>query len=210
MPIDPRRRQKKIERRRAKEKAQRRKLAKVSSGGIAIQLRAAAQVPILHCCMMREIWSQGIGQVMISRQFPNGQVACVSFLVDRYCLGVKDVLMTVLPRWQYQEGFYEQMAARFSLVSMKPECARKFVEGAVEYARNLGLPPHRDYQVAKLIFGDIRAEDCSKEFEYGLDGKPLFIPGPNDSMARCKEILATLDEHCGEGGYDYLIHFSPE
>jgi len=82
------------------------------------------------------------------------------------------------------------------------------VEGAVEYARNLGFAPHEDYQGARLIFGDIDATSCTEEFVYGRDGKPMFIAGPNDSPARCRQIISTMNAHLGPQGHHYLMPVS--
>ena len=41
--------------------------------------------------------------------------------------------------------------------AIHPTCARKLVEGAEAYARDLGFTPHPDYQRARQIFGDLDA-----------------------------------------------------
>jgi hypothetical protein len=102
-------------------------------------------------------------------------------------------------------GLYGKLARRGIPIQLKPECARKLVEGAVQYALDLGLPPHVDYRTAKLIFGDISSEACAEEYAFGKDGKPFFIAGPHDSPARCEQILRTLRNHCGLEGHHFLI-----
>jgi hypothetical protein len=205
MAIDPRKRQKKLERRKAKQKAQRRMLAQRESRGLGAQLQEATTAPILHCWAAEDVWEQGIGNVVLSRQLRSGNVAFAVFLVDMYCLGVKDVFMNVAPRALYDRNLHEKLAKAGPLVLLKPECARKLVEGAVQYALDLGLPPHPDYRVAKLIFGNVSAEACTEEYVYGKDGKPLFFSGPYDDEAKCRFVLHALEEHCGPDGFDYII-----
>jgi hypothetical protein len=118
---------------------------------------------------------------------------------------VKDVIMNVLPRATYDAQIHEKISKRHPVVLLKPECARKLVEGAVEYALDLGLPPHADYRVAKLIFGSISAEACTEEYVYGKDGKPLFVSGPYDDAAKCRFVLRALQDRCGPDGYHYLM-----
>ena len=205
MAIDPRKRQKKLERRKAKQKAERRELARRDSQGMPLQLEQASAAPILHCGAMPEIWEHGIGQVLLSRQRSDGQVAFASFLVDIYCLGVKNAMFGIGPRPRYDRDLYDKLTRQSKLIPLKPECARKLVEGAVRYALDLGFPPHEDYRTAKLIFGDISAEACTEEYTYGKDGKPFFVAGPYDSPARCEQILRTLKRHCGPEGHHFLI-----
>jgi hypothetical protein len=195
MPIDPRKRQKKLERHKAKQKTERRELARRESGGLAARLVQASAAPILHCCTTAGIWDVGMGQVVVSRQLAGGQVAFVAFLVDMYFFGVKNVIVQVAPRPRYQRDLYDKLARRETLIELQPPCARKLVEGAVAYASNLGVPPYADYRVAKLIFGDIDAGACIEEYEYGKDGEPLFIAGPHDSPAKMAQVARAMAEH---------------
>ena len=49
------------------------------------------------------------------------------------------------------------------------------------------------------------ASASTETFEFGKDGKPLFVAGPHDSPERCHQILMTLEESCGINGFHYLI-----
>lgn len=209
MALDPRKRQRKLQKRKAKQKAERRDIARRESRGMAGQLEQASAAPVLHCFATTSIWDEGIGHVVISRLLPNGAVAFVDFLVDVHCLGVKDVIMHVAPRSRYEEGFYRKITDQFGSDPLKPECARKLVEGAVVYAMDLGLPPHPDYRAARMIFGDILAEACTEEYVYGKDGKPFFVSGPYDSPAKCRNIIRTLQDRCGPKGFHFLMPMAP-
>jgi hypothetical protein len=52
---------------------------------------------------------------------------------------------------------------------------------------------------------NIDTAGCSTEFEYGQNGKPLFIAGPHDSPERCDRILDLLEKKCGPNGYHYIL-----
>jgi hypothetical protein len=198
------RRQRKLQRKKAKKKAERRELARRESGGLASRIARVSAAPILHCGVTDALWEEGIGEVLLSRQLHDGQVAFVVFLVDMYCLGVKDVIVAIGTRQRYDQQLYHKLASR-GLNELAPQCARKLVEGAVNYALNLGLSPHPDYRIAKQIFGDISADACSEQYEYGKDGRPFFMSGPFDDRARCQQVLQALEDHCGPDGYHYVI-----
>ncbi|MGA2032057.1 MAG: hypothetical protein ABSG68_07375 [Thermoguttaceae bacterium] len=205
MVQDPRKRQKKLERQKAKKKAEQRAVARLEGRGLPAQFKAAADAPILHCCLADDIWKHGIGQILISRQMTTGNVAFAVFMVDLYCLGVKDVFLNVAPRAKYMADLYDKLVRRGSLIPLKPECARKLIEGAVAYALDLGIPPHADYRRASLIFGRIAADACTETYRYGKDGKPFFVAGPNDGPSRCEQIMSILENRCGPGGYHFLM-----
>lgn len=199
-----RNRQQKVERREAKRKEKRRTLAKLQNRGLAESLKSASRYPVLHCCCTDVMWDEGIGNVLISRSLPDGRVAFAVFLVDLYCLGVKDVFGNIVTSGEYR-SFYTDLSSRGELDKLELAECRELVEGAVEYAADLGLRPHADYRKFQPIFGDIDRDDCDEEFEYGSNGKPHFIAGPHDSPQRCQQILSILRETCGPDGYHFTI-----
>jgi hypothetical protein len=75
----------------------------------------------------------------------------------------------------------------------------------VRYAADLGFTAHPDYRNAQGIFGDVDAQACPTRFTYGMDGKPFYIRGPNESPTQAKKIVARLRAQCGEGNFHYLI-----
>ncbi len=128
-----------------------------------------------------------------------------AFLLDVYCLGVKDAFFGDLTREEYDEQ-KQQLALESELEMIDPSCARKLIEGGVDYAEQYGLKPHRDYRVAKQVFGEIDSAACPMVFEYGKDGKPLYVSGPRDGPLKVRKIMRTLEMKCGEGGYGYMLN----
>lgn len=122
------------------------------------------------------------------------------FLVDSYCLGVKDAFAT----WGDDlEGIRDQLNST-NAVNVDPSYALKFILGAIEYARTWGFSPHSSTAQCLKIFGDTDPSECEEEFVYGHDGKPVFIPGPHDSREKQTFVLNTLSKH-GEGQHSLLI-----
>jgi hypothetical protein len=50
------------------------------------------------------------------------------------------------------------------------------VEGAVDYARSLGLEPHPDYRLGARVFGGIASEECTRTFVFGEQEGPSTPP----------------------------------
>jgi hypothetical protein len=205
MSADQRKRQKKLERRTAKRREKKHSLVKQKNAGIAERLHSAAKYAILHCRVSENFYSDGIGWVLVSRQIPGGSVAVAVFLVDRFCLGVKDAFARITGGFSYESDFLRKMGSEFRWHDVTPATARKLVEEAVAYAARFGIAPHADYHKAKAIFGDINAAESTEVFEFGKDGKPFFVPGPNDAPDRCRQIVALLTHACGAGGFNYLV-----
>ena len=87
--------------------------------------------------------------------------------------------------------------------SIHPACARKLVEGAAAYAESLGFAPHRDFRKSRRIFAGVDAAACPRDFIYGLDGRPHYIPGPDDSEERIDRVLAMLEAKLGPDGFGF-------
>jgi hypothetical protein len=205
MALDARRRQRKAEKRKAKERAKRKELARRKTEDMGQRLARTAAAPVLHCCTTQSLWDQGIAPVLISRELANGQVAYALFLIDRYCLGVKDGFCGFSSKSEYYERIFDRFSRQGEIVTLKPAAARKLVEGAVEYARGLGLSPHPDYAKARHIFGDIDPAASDREFEFGDNGKPHYITGPSDTPGRIASITGILTERLGPDGFQCTL-----
>jgi hypothetical protein len=205
MASNPKKRQKKLERRSAKRKEKKQLIAREQHAGLAERMSAAAKYPVLDCWITDSVEEGGIGWVVLSRETPNRQVAVATFLVDVYCLGVKDAFVELLGRAEYDNKYPRRMTREMPSRRAPPAEARKLLEQAVAYARGLALPPHPEYPRAMLLFGDVDAADSDAQFVFGKDGKPFFVAGPNDSPERCRQILTTLEKTCGPGNFHYMM-----
>lgn len=205
MGSDQRKRQKKLERRAAKRKEKKQLQVREQNVSLAERLTAAVKCPVLHCRINDSFEDEGMGSLLLSRELPGGRVAAASFLVDRYCLGVKDAFGEVLSRAEYDAKYIRRMTSEMPVHSIPPADARKLLEEAVAYAHSLGLPPHADYPKALTLFGLIDPTESKATFEFGKDGKPLFIAGPHDTPERCRAIVGILTENCGPGNFHYVL-----
>jgi hypothetical protein len=211
MALDPRKLQKKKE----KQNSRKRRLHAARKAHPSISEKSvferADRYPLLCCATTDTLFDTGIGYVLVTREVPQRQVAGALFLVDVYCVGVKNALTFLRTHGEYERDILRgPVLGGGGRREVEPSYARKLVEGAVEYAAALGLAPAADYRIAKSIFGKIDPTECSEEFEYGKDGHPLFVSGPFDSAADCRAILSTLRQTCGADGFDFLVAVGSE
>jgi hypothetical protein len=204
MAANQKKRQKKLERLAAKRKDRRRELIRQKNRGLGELLAMASNAPILHSRIAATLRENGLAHVVISRSLPKDRVAVAVFLVDRYCLGVKDCFGRLCVRAEY-DSLCKELDQKFEMEDYSPADVRKLVEGSIAYARRLGFEPHPDYHRLKPIFGDIDPQESNAEFEFGSEGKPLFISGPNDGPERCRRIISILQDCCGPQGFHYMI-----
>src|ERR1700674_1736075 len=161
---------------------------------------------LLEAFRAANLFESGCGYLVVSRFKADGRVESGFFLLDVFCLGVKDAGFHCFNSIaDYQESLLDRLFPDEVRERITPAAARKLTEDAISYARGLGFSPGVDYKKASRVFGGITTADCDEEFRFGKDDKPLYIQGPSDSPARVARILRALEARCGEGGYHYIV-----
>jgi hypothetical protein len=167
------------------------------------QVELAADAPVYECLVPDELFEIGMGSIIISRKLANNYLGVSLFLLDVYCLGVKDTLFALMDQQEYRDTLNE-IKVNEDLKKTDPACVRKLIESAEAYARDLGFKPHQDYSLSSKIFGDIDKSSCATDFTFGKDGKPLLVASPMDSPEKLADTLNRLEERCGADGYEFI------
>lgn len=166
-------------------------------------LRDAAEWP-LDDCLANEDWKQrGQAVVQFVRRSQDGRRAAVGFVVDLFCLGVREVHL-VLPPPRRGAGLaavhdmLDRIAVPGTMRRMDPFLAAKVVRTGVAYARTLGFAPHPDYELAHTLVEGIDDSLCDEPVPCGRFGKPVVVPEPGLDLPR---LVARLERRVGRGGF---------
>lgn len=149
-------------------------------------------------------WEEaGLAQVFLVRIREDGSADLAGLLVDTFCLGVKDAygdegVVEAAVREFIDERLPDDFRER-----IHPACAKKLIEGAVAYAESLGFAPHRDYRKARRIFSGVDVAVCPRDFDYGCEGRPRYVRGPDDEESRVERVCGILEARFGPDGFDY-------
>jgi hypothetical protein len=144
--------------------------------------------------------AQGLVSVLVTRQERYGRVHLCGWLVDVWCLGVKDV---VGPRLMDERRVSQFAGSYFAAYQAPPlavpvELARHLVFGAVEYARRLGFASAPGFEATAGQLGPWAGPSA---IGFGRHGKPFFVQGPRDNAAA---ILQTLERSVGRDNFHFL------
>ncbi|MET0675325.1 MAG: hypothetical protein ABW175_05955 [Bradyrhizobium sp.] len=191
-------------------KAQKRKLVvaekrriEAQESSLPARVLRASQAPIRGCFLTGSQFEAGMGTLMLVRGATNIHVEMVSFLLDTFCLGVKDAMYKSV-EGEVFENYLETANAVEPLLEVDPAYARKLLRDLVAWSQSLGFPPHADFAALERMFGDVDADASDAVFTFGHDGKPLYIPGPHDSPYLIRQRVELLRKQLGDDGYDLV------
>jgi len=208
MSIDQRKRQKRLVKKKAKRKAvlssKNKKVSFSDRISRSKTIIIARNSPVYRCFVRENIFSEGIGTAIVSRQMPNGHLGVGVYLLDVWCLGVKNTYFSILSENEFLDRI-KQIEVNEHLETLHPSCARKIIEQSVEYSDKLGFNPHKDYKISRQLLMDLDPNVCPNQYTFGKDGKPFYISGPNENQNQSKKIVEKLFRNCGEGNFDYIV-----
>ena len=138
--------------------------------------------------------------VLLGRRHRYGNVVACGYLVDVFCLGVKD---SVGPKTMTEEEWRTFVPRYFQAFDDPPLAvpvglAQCLVLGAVDFARSIGFAPHPDFERTRSHLG---AWNSPIPITFGEAGRPMYCAGPRDDSA---EILSTLRKNVGDGNFDFI------
>ena len=166
------------------------------------RIQHADQYPVQACYLNTDWQERGLARIVVTRRQENGRAMVGVFLVDIFCLGLKNTFCNEgLTTRQIDDdilpGCYQNEApARIGI-----NYAKEIIYGAVDYARRLGLESHPNFELSRHVLG---TEEFSKARGLQFGGpreKPLYIAGPDDDVPA---VLRKLREKLGEDGFEFI------
>jgi hypothetical protein len=159
----------------------------------------------LHeCWVPAGLWESGIGHVIVSRKSSLGDIAVSLYLIDTYCLGIKDCFIRLISPSEYKKMLEQMSLSTGELRLVEPSYAKTLIHEAKDYAMRIGFKPHRDFIKVQWMLKNIPIDD-TQMFTFGKDNKPFYIQGPNESQADVRRIMQTLETYSGQDKYDYIL-----
>jgi hypothetical protein len=158
-----------------------------------------------HEAWVNPNWRQlGFATVLVARRHVNGNFAFAGFLIDVFCLGIKDTLFSAnepIKDYLRMIEIYGDVTAS-TLEKIDYNAAHNFVFGALAYAEDLGFEPNPDFAYSQFILEEDTEDFPLIEYEFGRDGMPVYFPGPSDNYDM---VLRLLKENAGDGNFDVLL-----
>jgi hypothetical protein len=173
--------------------------------GVLAHVRQARSYPVEGCWIMPGWEEGGMAVVVVARRQTNGNIVYGVYLVDYYCLGLKDTFFNGdIPAGRFRREILPEVMQGNEPQEISSALAHEIIYGAIEFAGEYGFRPHRDFRRSRDILDPPDTHPRTGRIEFGYEGKPLFISGPYDNV---DAILRQLERTAGEGNHDYMIRF---
>lgn len=167
----------------------------------------ARTLPIGKCYIAPPDWqAAGMAHIITTRVRPSGNLAMASFLVDTFCLGVKDANyhdnLTPYEFEDYLNSYKKGMGAE----EISYNEAHNIIYGAIAFAEEAGIKPQKDFDTAGYILEEDTDDIPLIEYDFGKNGKHLLIVSPDR-----KEMpyMRTLKKHLGDN-FDFIMPVGTE
>jgi len=205
------RRQKKLMKKRRKDKMRRKRKSRASSDILGTRaILKAREYPIYECLINSGWEEQGVASILLSRRQPDGRIVLGVYLVDIFCLGLKDTFCKAdVPLSIYEGEIKPKCYSLIEPVECPIPLAHSIIYGGIEYAEKLGFKPHKDFKLSKHILEEPDKIERVK-VEFGKEGKPFYISGPRDDPQKIQRIIKQLERSVGPGNFDFLIRLEDE
>ncbi len=149
-------------------------------------------------CYINKNEEEGMHIVLVTRCHKGGTYSVGCYLLDIFCLGVKNTYFF----FNISQEDMNDLVERFEGEEISYDEAHNWVYGAVEFAQEAGINPHSEYKITQYFLEEDTEEIPLIEFEYGKDGKHFFVADGNLELSK---YLPILERNLGEGNFDYVV-----
>ncbi len=168
-------------------------------GGVIPATSECCKFPIYECKALKNWKELGISPVYVSREITKESFVFISYLVDFWCLGVKDTSL----KFGISKTDLKHIYIRSDdLETISYQDARSLILGALDFAKEINIAPHLTWSgIASSFIEAHLAYD--KKFSFGQDGKPYYFSGPHDyELYNVDEIISKVANANGH----YTVH----
>ena len=160
----------------------------------------ARNLPIEVCYISKDIEEVGEGTVIVVRRHPNDKFTLATYLLDIFCLGVKDTFYRLrLDEFEYEEFFDKYTSMEVKEITYNE--AHNWIYGAIAFAEEAGIAPHKDFNVTQYMLEEDTEDIPLIEYNYGKDGKHFLVAMSQLELSR---YIPILKKNLGDD-FDYVL-----
>lgn len=138
----------------------------------------ARKLPLGKTYISRQSAQTGIYVAIVTRVHSSGKLTVGVYLIDMYCLGVKDSFYyRAMDPDEFEERFLSGQVSDFEETEYAE--AHNLIYGALEYAEEAGIGSAREFKVSEYILEPDDEKIPLMDFEFGHNGMRELVIGPD-------------------------------
>ena len=162
----------------------------------------ARKLPIVVCYINSDWQSFGLANIMVVRQHASGNYTYGSYLVDIFCLGLKNSYYKFSDTETYFNQWLEQMNNYQSFEKISYEEAHNIIYGAIAFAEEAGIQPHKSFALTQYLLEEDDENVPLIEYEFGHNGKHMLVA---DNTLMLNRYRPLLEKNLGEGNFTFTL-----
>lgn len=172
----------KKERQRLKRQQKRRAMHRAE--GLNPYRRFASQGEVVVCYVNNDWHKQGMAEILALKQVAGGNLAFGAYLVDIWCVGLKDAWGRVNVTQADFTELVDRTREHLEMVRIDPAAAWAIVSGGVRFARQNGfrLPPR--YERWTALLGNNAECGAADLSQFGVEGGKLRYVGTMEDLRK--------------------------
>ena len=186
--------------------AKKNKVVQMQSPENYIRTRAR-NLEIFECLYDNDWKRSGVANIVVARKHTNGNITSAVYLVDLHCLGLKfSIYFFNESERNYRERLEEPLISGDKFEKIDYTLAHNIIYAGIEFAEDFGFKPHKTFTdvTQYLLEEDTDAIELI-DIECGIDGKPSYFQGPNDTKTTVSRILKQLETTAGKGNFNFSV-----
>ena len=144
--------------------------------------------------------------MIVSRNHKGGRISFASYLVDTFCLGIKDTFFRLRITPEEFKDYITAIDENIGIEKCSYEVAHNWVWGGVDWAEEAGLKPHKDFAITQFMLEEDTDEVPLIDQPFGRDGMHFLMA---NSKQELNKYLPILQEHLGDD-FGYTAPDEPE
>ncbi|MDR0938224.1 MAG: hypothetical protein LBN29_02550 [Mediterranea sp.] len=162
----------------------------------------ARTLPIEECLVTADLRLDGMASLCVARRHKQGTYTVGFYLVDLFCLGVKDSMYQFSVSEEEYEEMLDGLYGVTGFETIDYSRAHSIIYGAVAYAERLGIAPCEEFALTKYILEDAEADIPRVEQEFGDHGQPHLIV---HSKLEASKYIPILEKKLGKDGFKFTL-----
>lgn len=161
----------------------------------------ARTLEIGTCYISPDLETCGEGHIIVTRKHTGGKISMAVFLVDIWCLGVKDSFYQL----RLEDSEFDEMISTYreELQECSYEEAHNWIYGANAFAEEAGISPDKSFNITQYMLEEDTDDIPLIEYAFGKNGKHTLVV---DSTLEASRYLPLLKKNLGEGNFDYYLN----